>query len=197
MHSEQTPTISHVAQLEQVPLERVEVGRIAVPSGRVVVADPFFPDGPPFEVGVPFGPCRVTLVVAHHPEWGRRVAHARLELAPVPIARWRASGQRLAVESGMAAFMDVGARDTFRVAFETYEAAHPAGYYDEVLQRSLSASATVERPGGDWGLHRLSGGHSLAVFSSGLGDGVYDVQIGQDTDGRPVALAIDFEILGT
>lgn len=179
-----------------MPLEIVTVGEIDIPSGSVIVADPFHFRHAPLRVDAAPGHYRVRLALASVPDWGRRVVAARLDLATGHAARWERTGHRFWCDSGLACFMSLETRDAFALDRQRFEAAPPEGnYYLDVLRATLAPGALSAQVEGQWGLHRLDAQRALAVFASGLGDGLYDVLAGVDAQGGAVALAIDFGVL--
>jgi hypothetical protein len=77
---------AHTTHEGEITVEDREIGRLRLPSGRVVAADPFVePDLPPFTRRV----YPIRLAIAHYPE-GRdqRVAAAWLAISDEPAATW-------------------------------------------------------------------------------------------------------------
>jgi hypothetical protein len=182
----------------------VRLGPLPLPTGRVVGCDPYFCDGAvPFDRVVEPGEYDVQLCRVSLPRWGRRIALARILLAPdrpaVALERAAVAGvgeEGYFVESGVGSFMDELTRDRFaRVLAEHYRL-HPRGnYYTDVLAAEFRRQADPGDPHdlGRWNVHRLpSSSLSVAMFASGLGDGRYASYWALDEDGVPVSLTTDF-----
>ncbi len=179
----QAPPLDYDALFEAsehdgVPIERIELGSIGLPSGEVIAADPFQADGvDPIGVSIEPGSYPVRLVRGRLPDWGPRVIAARLDVAPGRVAQWERSGSSFGVDAGLACFMSAEARDAFSEACKAFLESNPEGnYYDDVLAATLAPSATPESPSGDYGLHVIDTDHKMAVFSSGLGDGSWSLE---------------------
>ncbi len=140
--------------------------------------------------------------------WGERVALARLRLSAAPVVSWHEASYRLdgehrtgfRVDAGMACFMDEATRATFVQEVEAWHANGPAtNYYDDVLAAMFKQNADAANPyhAGDWAMHTPVPGarENLALFASGLGDGVYEAHWGFDAAGQPATLVADFGLL--
>jgi hypothetical protein len=176
-----------------IPLSAIEVGRISLPTGRVIAADPFFSAGSP-AIAAPIAPGTypVRIALGTLPDWGQRVLAARLDVLPGAAVSWRRSGSGFAVDAGLACFMSLEACEAFEQVIADFREQHPDGnYYTEVLGKVLGHGC----PPGKWALHRFGEGHEMAVFASGLGDGGYEVLAGEDAAGRVVSLLIDFGMI--
>jgi hypothetical protein len=194
------------AKLE-LAYEIVELGNLFLPSGRVRCCDPFLShEVGPLDERVPRGEAAVTLCLVELPDWGKRVALAGLRLSATAPTRWtaasyRAGGAALSeyrVDAGLACFMDEETAELFARVFAEFYRTNPNGnYYDDVLAREFERSADRSRPSGDWNLHYPveNDRRNIAMFASGLGDGVYPSFWGLDDDERPSMLVTDFGLL--
>ena len=87
------------------------------------------------------------------------------------------------VDSGSGCFADPGAIEV--MCGDTGEA---------IADRAIDEMKKVYEDTRDWTLINTPKG-SAAVFSSGLGDGVYPSYFGVDENGEPVVLVTDFYII--
>ena len=189
----------------------VNVGRLQVQSGRVYCCDPFLShEVNALEETVPAGKYDVDVCVVTLPQWGSRVALARLHLSTAKPVEWQQAtyvidGEReseFRVDAGLACFMDQQTRDLFvRVVNEFHAADENANYYDDILAAEFKQNADPANPyhAGDWALHTVVAGQpaNVAMFASGLGDGFYSAYWGVDDTGKPALLVADFGILPT
>lgn len=190
-------------------LRTVALGTLAVPTGRLYCCDPFLShEVAPLDVRVKPGDHAVDLCLAKMSGWGERVALARLCLSTAPVVSWREAGYSLdgepcsgfRVDAGMACFMDEAARTVFAQAVAAWHAKGPdTNYYDDVLAALFKQNADPANPyhAGDWAIHTPAPGahENLALFASGLGDGVYEAHWGVDAAGQPAMLVADFGLL--
>lgn len=167
-----------------------EIGRLVVPTGRIVVADPFtmdFADPPaPLSRTGPTGVFPIELAVARFEHGDERVACARVRFAEAPAVRWEPAGFErdgqvgwYGVDSGTGCFFDEAAR----------------GVVDDATAAEWSAAHESRRVD-TWAWHVADvGAANVAMFSSGWGDGLYCTYWGLAADGAVVELVTDFEVL--
>jgi hypothetical protein len=172
------------------------VAELKVPTGRIVVCDPFTTSfeqpGTPLSRSSPTGTFPVELAVARFENDDERVACARVRFAEdsKPV-RWEAASfaggppakaeaiPGYGVDTGMGCFFD--------------ESAH--GSVDETEVEAWLA-ATTARQVNTWTWHSAEIGRAnIVMFSSGWGDGFYGSFWGLDGDDRVVELTTDFEVL--
>lgn len=195
------PRFFDESTVDGVAIETVEVGKLPVPSGRIVLADPFHFTAEftqPLRRRVPPGDYPVVVAFADLHTWGRRVAYARLRFSSAKIALWELAESTdtselnvfIGVDSGMVCFADLDTAHIMSRALKEFVLRRPDGnYYDDVLARDIPADA-------NWGEHRPDPGSPLSVIltSSGLGDGVYFAYWGLDENGAPAELVVDFQL---
>lgn len=182
-----------------IQLSGLEIGKLAVPSGRIVACDPFVCDGiEAFSRRVPVGKFPVQLAVARLSHGEERVAFARILFADRPAARWVMAlrpGQiprelepghiyGYGVDTGTGAFMDAEA-----------QAAYVAATADEAATERLVTALNDAPVGSRAWLLRPFGHANVVMFSSGFGDGFYASYFGLDGAGRVVALVTDFGVV--
>ena len=185
------------------------LGKLYLPSGRVYCCDPFLSDETaPFEQTVASGHYEVALRLLQMPQWGTRVALAALILAEQHPRRWvdatyrlgKQRGANFRVDAGLACFMDAQTAEMFRAVVDEFYHARPEdNYYTDVLASEFKRNSDPDDPrgDGDWDLHypRPADPRNLAIFATGLGDGVYSAFWGIGDDETPVMLVADFNLL--
>lgn len=190
-------------------LRRVRVGTLHLSSGQVYCCDPFLShEVDCFELRVPPGAYEVDLRIAAFPDWGERVALARLLISGQRVTRWQqafyvADGERLAsfrVDAGLACFMDRDTAVLLTQAIDSFYRSRPDGnYYTDLLETGFLQNAEHPGSSGDWAMHKPVPGNAgnVAMFASGLGDGMYSAWWGLDAAGEPAMLVADFGLLDT
>jgi hypothetical protein len=191
---------------KRYPLRAVSIGDLNLPSGRLVLADPFIVSGHefPLDLELASGRYPVDIAVADAGKSGQRVALARLSLSAAPPVRWVMAvteQQDLAtlkgdeifgfgVDAGTGAFIDAGT-----VAWLGKES------FDEAESRADDWQARGEALGPVLGipygfvLVEEAGPGGVAMFSSGWGDGHYAAWVGYDAADRPAQVVIDFAVI--
>lgn len=164
--------------------EEVIAGRLALPSGRLV-ADGFLGGGTePLPDRVPPGDYPVSVTVGRLPDDPHDVvAFATVVVSDAPTVSWARRSQ-IAVDGGTAGFTSAEGND--ELGRMTKAGSTEVG--DRAFD-SLTAHDDVvtEMP--------ITGGLDLAMFTSGYGDGGYNVWVGLDADGKPTRFVIDFAIV--
>ena len=181
-------------------IERREIGRLRLPSGRVIGADPMVePDLPPFDRVVEPGEYPVHLAIAHFPKGAdQRIAAAWLVFGSAAIARWAPAGldgtARCQPKPGEPAAYGV---DSGTGSFLSPEAAvamtaQPSDQFAERMTEQMRETYVDTR---EWAMVELPGQLNVAIFSSGFGDGAYASYWGLDGNDKPVVLLTDFGLL--
>ncbi|MDQ8023147.1 MAG: DUF4241 domain-containing protein [Moraxellaceae bacterium] len=175
------------------------VGELYLPSGRLVACDPLVSCGDAFAARVPAGRFPLQLAIARNGD-DERVALAKIVFAEGPIASWELAvtpaqdvstlkpGEFFGygVDSGTGGFMDADALTAF-------EAERERGG-EKFDQQLFDALDKTYRHTWSWHLHQTTGG-TVAMFSSGYGDGAYPTYRGYDKAGKLVAVITDFMIV--
>ena len=189
--------------------EVVKLGKLYVPSGKIYCCDPFLShEVSALDKTVKAGYYTVKLSLVKLPDWGKRVALAAVVFANQESLHWLKATHVIhdetftgfRVDSGMAAFMDLKTAEMFSDIIDQYYEKNPDGnYYDDILAAEFRQNADPARHHhiGDWNLHHPVEGdqRNIAMFASGLGDGVYSAYWGVDDNGLPAMLVADFNLL--
>ncbi len=191
-----------------------EVGKLALPTGRLVAADPFVlwpEDAEAFTATFEPGayPVSVSLVSWQDKDGfpdvrqGYRVAAAKLTVQDEPAYMWEPavvpgehlppmlSGQSLGsfgygVESSTGAFFDLAAAPLLdRLANDD-----AAGNCE-----LIDALGAVGGGRGPANVTDPESGLNVVAFSTGWGDGIYPTWVGRNAVGEPVAFVTDFKVI--
>jgi len=169
-----------------------------LPTGRILAADALIGAGEPFTRSVPPGSYPLALAVARLGT-DERVALSIVRFTSKRIVKWEIAvpeGQDASklkegqiagygVDSGTGSFCDASTQQLVAEANET-----DVGFYDKVVEEMRATRKTT------WGrVHIESPNGSLALFSSGYGDGFYTSYFGLDDIGNAAALVTDFGIV--
>ncbi len=184
-----------------VSTRTINAGKLYVPSGRIVVADPGwfnFSTCPPFRRRIKPGSYPVRTCLAKLDKSDERVACAMLHFSSAKPTRFSLAttkGQNLA-DLKVGEFFGVGV-DTGTACFIDQELL--------VRQSEEVSQANADDIAGQMetdpvGLHaKLSlgakKGNGLIAFASGHGDGAYPVYWGYDRNGEACCLVVDFGVL--
>lgn len=198
-------------------LEAVSCGELVLPTGRLVVCDPFAAMRKlgNAEVRVPAGrfPVVVTLADVSAEQDGSHIreAYASLVLRDEPEARREflvplAPGQSLpslepeefqgfVVDAGTACFVDAASLE--------FGMPEEADWYEQLFDSGEPESwfSRMDDPGhirpdvANISLPLAKHGENLVLFHSGWGDGVYPVIGGYNAEGVLVAVHIDFMVI--
>lgn len=177
----------------------VTIGRIRITSGRLVACDPVVSCGAPFQKPVPIGSFPLQLAIASTGK-DERIAYARITFLSARAERWELAvveGQDVStlkpgeffgygVDSGTGAFMDAAALRHFEA-----QRNREGEKFDDRLFAEMDKTYKHTR---SWHLFETKAG-TVAMFSSGYGDGAYPTYRGYDKDGRLVAVVTDFGVL--
>jgi hypothetical protein len=176
-------------------LVTVRLDDLRVRSGGIIASDGYVldRDAEPFARPIPSGDYPLTLLIADI-DGDERIAFAQVKLSPQPVVRWEMAAPRDAeplqpgqmygygVDSGTGCFADAAAYKLVAAQNETFS------------DRLMAEAEKVYRDTRDWvGIDTPRG--SMAVFSSGVGDGFYGCYFGLAADGSVVSLVTDFGVL--
>lgn len=184
-----SPAVEVVDQSKGSTLSMVAIGKITLPSGRIVVCDSMTDLGAePLPRRVKPGTYPVFAGVLADGHGSRTVAWLYLQLAEETPARWEpAATDGIVVDSGTAAILsaELAARLADDEAREEL--------FGETVEAQMNASHGAGRP---WALAAdpPANAPEAVVCHSGAGDGTYDCWWALTKRGKPVGLAIDFAI---
>jgi hypothetical protein len=188
-------------------LSRVALGTLPLPSGRLVLADPFgeLVQSPMKGPSLP-ALARLEACLAEADDLEPRIALLRLSFGQAPAAAWHlavaadvpdtevaalAHNEFLGVElpQGMLLMADVEAYEQYLIELPVQLLNGGQAYADAVLQPALAAGPAQGQAG--W---IAKGAGALAVAC--WGEGLYPAYWGLDQQGQAVELVIDFLVLG-
>jgi hypothetical protein len=171
----------------------VRLGKLKLPTGRIIATEPLVVrDETPFTVAVPPGEYVVESAIADSGN-DPRVAFARVVFSSAkPVAYWKVAVWPHLDADRIAA----GAQPGYAVVGGT------GSIMDEVAAQDVSGLGENE---GFYKVIYADGAHplnqlfdtehaNLAVFSTGIGDGVYASYFGFASSGEPVMLVSDFNM---
>ncbi|MBO9662292.1 DUF4241 domain-containing protein [Dokdonella sp.] len=177
-----------------------DVGRVDLPTGRLAAFDPFVEfEAEPFEKELPRGSFPLRLAIARSGD-DERIALAKIAFSDARIARWELAlveGQDPAtlkpgeffgygVDSGTGSFMDEAAMHAYagRLRREGEE-------FSDHLIEAMEKTYVHTR---SWLLLPTERG-TVALFSSGYGDGAYATYFAYDAQQNLVAAITDFGVI--
>ena len=199
-------------------LEPFVIGEADFPSGEIVLADPLVYLGDRkystfLNRTIPAGAYPVELSICRSPIVGLRVAAAKLKISSRPVKGYELAMPRgytveqlnqpgvfsfFGVDAGMACFCDAAVADEYARFLEKWSGENPGknrydDYFAQEFRRSYEAHPQVQREGGDFVVWKLpESGHRIAMFTSGMGDGIYSGYWALDAEGEPVELIVPF-----
>lgn len=212
------PTEFFESLFQKTPvLEPFQIGEADFPSGRIVLADPLAYLGSEYETclarRIPAGKYPIEISFLHSPIAGRRIAAARLVANPNPVVRyevampegktWEDYGKPgvftfFGVDTGLACITDLTTAGEYNAFFTKWQQEHPRqnkydDYFADLFREYSKANPKGPNDPGDFLLCQLPGtNHSLILFSSGMGDGIYSGYWGLDENGEVAELVIPF-----
>ena len=167
---------------------------LRLPSGQILACDLMIASGDPFRRSVPSGHYPLAVVKA-----GRRNAFAIIRFSSNRVVKWEmaaTAAQNVAtlkgdevfgygVDSGTGGFCDASAMQLIQEANENDDP-----FFKQVTDEMHPSDQNSRR-----GAHVESPNGSIAVFSSGFGDGHYPSYFGLDAAGEPAMLVTDFKVV--
>lgn len=183
-HSNFAAAFTSGARLRHLDLGRIEMsvrelGSLQLPTGRLVVCDPFTSNfDSVLSEPTPIGTFPVEVALA---KFGtdERVACARVRFSSAPAVRWERDGAAFAVGAGTACFLDASA------GFPTEDA---------MVDAWIAGCNATQVETWSWHAGPL-GEANVVMFSSGFGDGAYVSYRGFDAEGQVVEIVTDFDVL--
>jgi len=197
-------------------IHQVELGHLAVPSGKIIASDPFYSfQQRPLSKQVPPGNYLVKLAIAEIEPQHYKIGLAKIQFSEQKAVKWElavsddilpeelaelAANEFIGYEvgSGLGMFLDAETNEKYiQVLQQFYANDESANYYDEVLAGEFATSATKSPYShrlGDWLVHCPTGNpnENIMMFAAGWGEGLYPSYWGLDASGQIVALITDF-----
>jgi hypothetical protein len=192
--------------------DRFEAGRLTLPTGAVVCADPMYR-----EIALPQswtakeGNYSVYLYVELDGDSAGRIAYAELifideipkywEMSLIPDQLLNDAFEKkmngmYPVENGLSCFADY---ETFKIyekeIQDFYDRDKDANFYIDVLEKYFKENANIplSSRGEDWANYKPANARgNIIMFASGWGDGIYPRYVGYDTAGNIVKMITDF-----
>jgi hypothetical protein len=171
-----------------------ELGKLLITSGKLVAGDPVvLVDRPAFTRHFPLGRFPVQVAVATRRD-DERVSFARVRFSNARVSKWQLAllpGQKAialtdkslycyGVDAGMGAFIDSVANRQLALQGQTA--------WDKAFVQPF------EQPDCQGAVYNF-GGHTLATFRTGYGDGCYATFIGLDAHGQVCRFVTDFGLV--
>ncbi|WP_331829618.1 DUF4241 domain-containing protein [Aurantimonas sp. E1-2-R+4] len=199
-------------ELREAGIVRAQAGRLAVPTGRLILCDLTvdIAEAPSFVRTIDPGDYSVDVYLydgsAEGRDWGTRVGLAELKIATGTPVRWDLAkltddgaspwienfSHPIFIDSAKACFIDVETRDAI-VAAQIDSGTPGKDYVLDVLHGSV-AYALLIVPAIAHQL-RFDPKQNLVAFETGFGDGTYRAFWGFDTEDRLVSLVVDFDVM--
>ncbi len=193
------------------------LGKADFPTGEIVLSDPIVYLGTQYMVTlerkIPAGSYPVELCICHSEQVGVRIAAARLiissqEAVRHEIAMPKGSSKEdlgkpgvwafFGVDNGLACFTDARVAVKYREFISGWKRENPGKneyfeYFAYFFQKSYEKHPSLQRESGDFLLWQMPGtGDRLAMFASGMGDGIYSGYWGIDREGKVTELVVPF-----
>jgi len=203
-------------EIEETPIELLEIGELNVPSGQIVVCDPLVnSQTEPLTQTVKPGKYPIKIYVAKTKESGDRYAIAKLEFSTKKARKWvmalkdeddineltdEADYFGFPVDAGLGGFYDFQSGIEYqKFESEFYKANPDSNIYDDFFASEFKKNAKNQNDPadyGDWINFKLPNSElNITMFHSGYGDGSYPSYWGIDENGEIVSLVIDFLVL--
>jgi len=203
-------------EVENTPIELLEIGDLNVPSGQIVVCDPLVnSQTEPLTKKVKPGKYPIKIYVAKTKESGDRYAIAKLEFSNKRAEKWVMALRKeddineltdeadyfgFPVDAGLGGFYDFESGKEYQKFESDFMKANPEGnLYDDFFAAEFKKNAKDQNDPtdyGDWINFQLPNSElNITMFHSGYGDGSYPSYWGIDKNGEIVSLVIDFLVL--
>ncbi|MEU8609553.1 DUF4241 domain-containing protein [Actinoplanes sp. NPDC048791] len=184
-------------------VEPRELGRVVLPTGKVVGCDPLVPRSIPFVDAVPPGSynlrASVAVLVKDGSESQRRIAALHLVVADEPVAEWTMAllpGQDV-TGLGDDGFFGYGVdAGTGTLADQVAIEALSRWDYDRIEETFIPAQIPTDPIEAVIAAVVDEGtAANVYVVGSGWGDGVYATYVGRTADGRIAGFVTDFRVI--
>jgi hypothetical protein len=204
------------SEMDERELIKVHAGDVNLPTGRIIVADPFLAyEQAAFTKTVEPDKYPVYIYISEIDKLHHRIAYAKIKFRAESATRWVLALTEditideideleedeyfgFDVESGLAGFMDEETRNEFTTKLDKlYESDEEYDYYEAVLAeefKAYSGKNNFSRELGDWNDHKIAADNdnNIVMFSAGWGEGYFPAYWGYNDNGDLVELAVDF-----
>jgi len=202
--------------IDGIPIELIEIGKLKVPTGKIVVCDPLVtPDMKPLKRDVKIGEYPIKIYVAKTKNSGDRYAIAKLEFNKRKAEKWILAVREgedineltedgdffgFPVDAGLGSFFDIKSGVEYLKFQEDFLETNPnSNIYDDLFAEEFKKNAKDQNDPndyGDWINFQLPNTDlNVTMFHSGYGDGMYPAYWGIDKNGEITSLVIDFFVL--
>ena len=202
-------------QIGHTAVDTLEIGSVRVATGQLFACDPMVELGEalPYLQTVPAGSYPVTICVVPSERYGDRYACVKLGISgqkPVRYELGMTGRENLdeeleegaffgfGVDAGMGCIADIRTQEEFQRYWKQRES-EEAGIdpyndlFDDLLRKSYEDAPKYQQQYGDWLNWTVPGTDcSLAMFSSGWGDGAYPCYFGYDANGEVCGVYLHF-----
>ncbi len=211
-------TFFHNLFRETDRLKVFRIGEADFPTGRIVLADPLVYLGnvkyqTVLEKCIPQGSFNVELSVINSALTGIRIAAARLKIKEESPVRYELAMPRgfcvedlgkpgvfsfFGVDAGLACFADESLAEKYAKFTEVWHRENPGkniytDYFSGLFRQNSEKHQKMQTESGNFLLWNMPGdGGRIAMFSSGMGDGIYSGYWGFDRTGEISELAVPF-----
>lgn len=183
--------------------QQIWLNGLFIPSGKIVVGDPFSLSDTAILLTIEPGNYNVELIYKDCFEWGYRVAYALLHFTEdIGVSQWKSAKNifginTISVDSGLACIADIETSFLFNKLLIEWKSNNLGkNYFEAVLKDQIQRKVLHGDRINTFGLISPFGDKkNLAVFESGMGDGSYKMYLGLNQKKQPQILVIDFDIL--
>tara|TARA_R110002096_G_C14412626_1_gene708397 strand:+ start:60 stop:866 length:807 start_codon:yes stop_codon:yes gene_type:complete len=202
--------------IEGMPISVIEIGKLKVPTGKIVVCDPLVtPDMQPLTREVKTGEFPIKIYEVKTENSGDRYAIAKLEFNQQRAIKWVLAlrdGEDIneltdegdffgfPVDAGLGGFFDIQAGVEYLKFQDEFMKSNPNGnIYDDFFAMEFKKSAKDQNDPNDYGnwvnFKLPNSDLNITMFQSGYGDGMYPAFWGIDKNGEITSLVIDFFVV--
>lgn len=189
----------------EVTLERRRVADLVVPSGRLVICDPFdSPETEPFDFEVPAGRYPVSLLLADLRD-EKVLAYVAMEFSDEPSRAWELAPVHgdeelrrwndpehagFHVESGVMALLD---EDLAAGLVDISSSEQAEEDFQKLVRRELGKGRRANNFRSGWASVEVEPG--LEMFVLEVDKGMYRTHLSRDAEGRPALIVVDLRVL--
>lgn len=202
-------------QIGKTPIDTLEIGTVSFPTGSVFACDPFIEleDSLPYLQKIPIGTYPIKICVVPSETYGDRYACVKVAISDQKPVRYELgmTGKEdlseeledgeffgFGVDAGMGCIADIQTQAEYIKYWEKRCAEEKDidsynNLFCDILKESYMKYPKYQREFGDWANWTVPGtDHSIPIFASGWGDGVYPCYFGYDAENTVCGLYILF-----